>query len=255
MPAILETQQVTRHFGGIMALASVSLSVEEGSISAVIGPNGAGKTTFFNLCCGVYPPTQGRILLAGQTISGRPPYWIARRGLARTFQNIQLFTKLTLIENVLVGCEARDYGSGFLATMLRLPGVDAREDAARTHALELLDLVGLHKRGDALAGSLSFGQQRILEIARALATRPRLLLLDEPAAGLSGPERQALAEVVQRIRAQGVTVLLVEHDMQLVMTLADHVAVLNYGELIAAGPPAAIQNDPQVITAYLGDEA
>jgi ABC-type branched-subunit amino acid transport system ATPase component len=255
MAILLQTEKLSRRFDGIVALNDVSLAIEEGSISAVIGPNGAGKTTLFNLCSGVDRPTSGRVLLAGESIGGALPHLIARRGIARTFQNVQLFARLTLLDNVAIGCEASDHGGGFLACMLRLPNVAAREQAARHRALELLELVGLHTRAAELAGNLPFGQQRLLEIARALATQPRLLLLDEPAAGLSGRERAALIDVVRRIRDSGVTVLLVEHDMQLVMSLAEYVAVLNYGEQLAVGTPAEIQNNPQVIAAYLGDEA
>ena len=252
MPALLTTEGLTRAFGGVIALNGVDMAIEHGSISAVIGPNGAGKSTLFNLCSGVDRPTAGRIVFDGRLINGAGPHRIARFGIARTFQNARLFERLTLLENVMIGCEAQERGSGFVACMLRLPGVGARERAARERALRLLELVGLNFRAGELSATLPFGQQRLLEIVRALAMRPRLLLLDEPAAGLSASERAALADVVRRIRDSGVTVVLVEHDMQLVMQLAEHIVVLNHGEMIAEGPPAAVQSDRRVVASYLG---
>jgi ABC-type branched-subunit amino acid transport system ATPase component len=248
MRPLLRTDALTRQFGGVTALNAVSLAFEEGAVGAIVGPNGAGKTTLLNLCSGVDWPSSGRIVLAGEEISGMPPHCVARRGVARTFQNTQLFTRLTLAENVLVGVAGGDVG--FIAGMLR----QQRERRDDERALELLELVGLRERAEQAAGVLPFGQQRLLEIARALAIRPRLLLLDEPAAGLSIGERASLAVLVRRIRASGVTVLLVEHDMDFVMNLADHVAVLTQGALLATGAPAAIQRDQRVVAAYLGEE-
>lgn len=248
MTILLQTDALTRQFGGVTALNAVSLAVEEGTISAVVGPNGAGKTTLLNLCSGVDRPSSGRVTFAGEEIGGLPPHRVARRGVARTFQNAQLFARLTLAENVLVGVFQGEVG--FIAGLFRRPW--ERWDDER--ALELLELVGLRERADQAAGTLPFGHQRLLEIARALAIRPRLLLLDEPAAGLSVGERAALAALVRRIRADGVTVLLVEHDMAFVMSLADTVAVLTQGALLATGAPAAIQRDQRVVAAYLGEE-
>lgn len=251
---LLQTQNLTMKFGGIMALKDVTLAFESGKISAVIGPNGAGKTTFFNACCGVYTPTAGQVTFGSTPLNGKLPHQIAHMGIARTWQNLQIFPQLTLIENVMVGGEMRDHASGFVASMLRLPGVVSKENAAKAKAKYWLDLVGLGDRAETLAGNLAFGQQRVLEIARAMATSPRLLMLDEPAAGLSSTERDALMTVIRRIRDEGITVLLVEHDMRLVMQLADYVAVLNYGELIAKGPPSEVQANPDVIKAYLGED-
>jgi ABC-type branched-subunit amino acid transport system ATPase component len=245
---LLRIEALTRQFGSITALNAVSLAFEEGAIGAIVGPNGAGKTTLLNLCSGVDRPSGGRILLAGEEIGGMAPHRVARRGVARTFQNTRLFPGLTLAENVLVGVAGGNVG--FIAGMFR----QLRERRDDERALELLELVGLRERAEQAAATLPFGQQRLLEIARALAIRPRLLLLDEPAAGLSVGERDALAVLVRRIRASDVTVLLVEHDMDFVMSLADHVTVLSQGALLAAGAPAAIQRDRRVVAAYLGEE-
>jgi ABC-type branched-subunit amino acid transport system ATPase component len=249
---LLRTEALTRTFGGVTALNAVSLAFEAGTISAVVGPNGAGKTTLLNLCSGVDRPSTGRIMLAGEEIGGLSPHRVAHLGVARTFQNARLFTRLTLAENVLVGVARGNVG--LIAGMLRRPeaGPKARRDDER--ALELLELVGLRERAEQAAGTLPFGQQRLLEIARALAIRPRLLLLDEPAAGLSAGERVALAALVRQIRAGGVMVLLIEHDMDFVMSLADHVAVLAQGALLATGAPAAIQRNQRVVAAYLGED-
>lgn len=251
---LLQTQNLTMKFGGIMALKDVTLGFQPGQISAVIGPNGAGKTTFFNACCGVYAPTAGQVIFNQTPLNGKAPHQIAHMGIARTWQNLQIFPQLTLIENVMVGGEMRDHSSGFVASMLRLPSVASKENTAKAKAKHWLDLVGLGDRAETQAGNLAFGQQRVLEIARAMATSPQLLMLDEPAAGLSSNERDALMAVIRRIRDEGITVLLVEHDMRLVMQLADYVAVLNYGELIAKGPPSEVQANPDVIKAYLGED-
>ena len=250
---ILRTRGLTRRFGGVTALHGLDLAAPGGAVTAVIGPNGAGKTTLFNLLTGVLRPTEGAVEFRGREVTGRPPYAVAGLGMARTFQNLQLFPQLSVLETVVVGREARQ-GAGFVSSMLRAPGAVRAERAAREAALGYLALVGLEGRAEEQATSLPFGQQRLLEIARALATEPTLLLLDEPAAGLSAGERARLAGLIGDVRADGVTVLLVEHDMAFVMRLADRVVVLNFGAKIADDTPAAVQRDRAVIAAYLGEE-
>ncbi len=248
---ILEARGLEKSFGGVMAVAGVDLAIRRGEIFALIGPNGAGKTTTFNLLSGTARLDRGEIIFAGQPIHGRPAHRIARLGLARTFQNLQIFGTLSALENVIVG--RHQHGrTGFLAAAVRWPGVAVEERRTRERALEFLDLVGLAARADHMAASLPFGQQRLLEIARALASEPQLLMLDEPAAGLTRPEIDALDDLIGRIRQTGHTVLLVEHDMNLVMGLADQVAVLHYGRKIVDGPPDQVQADERVISAYLG---
>ena len=250
---LLEVRGLARSFGGVAALRGVSFSVQSGQIKAVIGPNGAGKTTLFNAICGLLRPDRGEVLYRGENILGLRPYQIARRGISRTFQNLSLFATMTVGENVMVGCHCRTR-SGVVAAVLRTPLHRREERAVRSKAAAMLDLVGLPNRAASAVASLSFGQRRLVELARALATEPTLLLLDEPASGLNTKETEDLAQVIQRIRAQGVTILLVEHDMSLVMEISDSILVLSYGEPIADGDPATIRNDPQVVSVYLGGD-
>ena len=248
---LLETRGLTRHYGGLTAVDGVDLRVALGCVHAVIGPNGAGKTTLFNMLSGIVTPSAGTIIFAGETVTALSPEARARRGLARTFQNIRVFAAMTVLENVLTGLHTRQR-AGIGAVLLRSGGFRAEERAAVARARACLDLVGLSDRAEARAGRLSYGDQRRLEIARAIAPEPKLLLLDEPAAGMNPAETEALARLVRRIRTLGATVLLVEHDMGFVMGLADAVTVLNFGRLIFDGTPAAARQTPAVIEAYLG---
>jgi len=250
---ILEVQDVSKAFDGLKALSRVSFAVNAREILAVIGPNGAGKTTLFNVISGAFPPTGGTIRFTGKPIQDWPSHRIAGAGLVRTFQNVRLFGRMTALENVMVGLHQRTR-AGLLSAAMRLPSERAEEARIREEAQRLLAMVGLEGLADVLASSLPLGQQRVIEIARALAADPAILLLDEPGAGLSAGERDQLRELVRAVRAAGVTVLLVEHDMDLVMGLADRIVVLNYGEKIAEGTTDEIQNNPQVIEAYLGEE-
>ncbi len=248
---LLSTQGLTRRYAGLVAVDGVSLSIPQGGIHAVIGPNGAGKTTLFNLLTGLVVPSAGSISFGGQDITALPAHRRAGLGIARTFQNIRLFRGMSVLENVLTGLHPR-LGANLLATILRLPSFRAEERAAVKQARAALELVGIAQHAEARAENLAYGDQRRLEIARALVCQPRLLLLDEPAAGMNPAETVALAELVRRIAATGTTVLLVEHDMGFVMGLSDSVAVLNFGRLIFTGSPRAVRSEPAVVEAYLG---
>ncbi|HSB79909.1 MAG TPA: ABC transporter ATP-binding protein [Candidatus Methylomirabilis sp.] len=252
-PPVLETRGLCKAFGGVVAVANVNLAVQEGQIHAVIGSNGAGKTTLLNLISGLTPPDGGEIRFRGEPLAGRRPSDRAALGVGRTFQNLQILGNMTVLENVMVGRHLKS-GSGLMAAALRLRRAQQEERAIEREALRYLEFMGLADRRDDPAGSLPFGQQRWLEIARALATEPSLLLLDEPAAGLNPTETDCLGGLIQIIRNRGITVVLVEHDMDLVMRVSDTVLVLNYGEVLAEGPPAEIQNNPAVVDAYLGSE-
>jgi len=251
--SLLEAEGIRRGFGGLLAVNNVAFRVERGHIKAVIGPNGAGKTTLFNLISGLLAPDAGAVRFDGRTITGLKPFQIARLGLSRTFQTPSLFLQMTVLDNVMAGRHCRT-ACGAWAAALRLPRQRREEQAIREASLERLRYVGLAETAALPVSSLPFGQRRMVELARALATDPQLLLLDEPASGLNTRETEDLAALICRIRDGGVTILLVEHDMSLVMDISDEILVLNHGTPIAEGPPAVVRNDPRVVAVYLGGE-
>ena len=253
MNVLLNTKGLCRYFGGVRALHNLDIEAREGLIQSVIGPNGAGKTTLFNVISGILPPTSGTIFYKDKPISGMDPHRIAGLGLTRTFQNLQLFSEMTVLENVMVGMHLRSKG-GFVSSALKLPWVWKEERRIRDVSMEILHFTGLEEYAYLVAGSLPFGRQRILEVARAMGAGPRLLMLDEPAAGLNTRETSDLSDLIGRIRKRGITILLVEHDMNLVMEISDHVTVLDQGQKIAEGDPETVRNDERVLKAYLGEE-
>jgi branched-chain amino acid transport system ATP-binding protein len=252
--SLLRVASLSKVFGGVSAVADLSFVINPGTIHSIIGPNGAGKTTLFNLITGVYTPSGGQVLFENAEVTGKRPSELAALGMSRTFQNLQIFFNMTAVENVMVGAHLH-LAPRFLPSLLALPSVRRRDAECRRQAIELMDFVGLAAYHDAEASSMPYGALKRLEIARALASKPKLLLLDEPAAGLNASESRAIDEVIKRIAAQGITVILVEHDMKMVMGISDHILALDYGRKLAEGTPAEIGRNPEVISAYLGAES
>lgn len=252
--SLLKVEGLAKEFGGIHAVEDLSFTINPGTIHSIIGPNGAGKTTLFNLITGIYTPSAGRILFEDRDIVSARPFELAARGMSRTFQNLQVFFNMTALENVMVGHHLH-LDRGFLSALLRLPGMVRGDRACRAHCIELMELVGLARYVHADASAMPYGALKRLEIARALAAKPKLLLLDEPAAGLNATESREIDAVIKTVAASGITVVLVEHDMKMVMEVSDHILVLNYGRKLAEGIPAEVRANPEVIAAYLGAQA
>ena len=254
MTALLSIEGLGISFGGLKAVNDVSFTVEPGEITSVIGPNGAGKTTLFNMISGVYQPGRGRVVLGGEDVTGMAPHLLARRGMSRTFQNLQIFQSMTVLENAISGYHLKERGP-VLADLFNLPSSRRRAAQAETGARELLARVGLERAAEREAGNLSYGALKRLEIARALALSPKILLLDEPAAGCNAVETEEIDHLIAEVAKSGVAILLVEHDMKMVMRISNHIVVLDHGEKIAEGDPASVSRNPAVIAAYLGTEA